>query len=662
MARIFKRKEGYFFPLIIAIIISSGSLIFAQRDSIEINVESLQEHRVYTNNTEREIGLNEKDWDKNKQNSLAESVEDLSGFSKRSMGSAPARPVYHGLKGSQVQIAEDNTPILDLSTTSPDHAVASPNSQVQSLKIISGAKLLSHSLSVEGVRLELNRNLFLFESPEEIRTQIEGQYLSNGNAYSFSIQNALPIYQFEQRESLSLITQASYTQSSDQESPQGEMNPSHSDSYDIAAGLQFENSFSKWSGALQSFSLDYGIPGGFAGGHADGVQIEMDKTQFRFGNELTYRGAQIISQFDFQKYFHREFENGGSVGAEFEVENFDVESKVMFTPFERHEFEFGVSLQKESRLYGGFVYTPNSIRNKFDLFLLDSWRTSDINTLRFGSRAGSTVDELSGFYAQRDGFELPERTLISYSAYLENELALNKKNVFVVGMYKTSRLPSLEELYNQGPHLAAYSYEVGNPNLNPESGYGANLKIQGEFVKVGFQAESYFTYYENLIYSRPNGETHWGTLLPIYQSAEGEALYWGASLGLDVSIWGDFGLRQNIEYTWAQDLKLNQPVSAIPPFRYLSELYFDNNLLSASLSGVFLAEQSRLSEFEQKTNSSWVMSSDLGYQFFWNTFWFKANIGIENIFDVTWRHHLSRVKEIYPEKGRSFKASLGMEF
>ena len=36
----------------------------------------------------------------------------------------------------------------------------------------------------------------------------------------------------------------------------------------------------------------------------------------------------------------------------------------------------------------------------------------------------------------------------------------------------TMRAPRVEELYSDGPHLATYAFEIGNPNLKSEIIYG----------------------------------------------------------------------------------------------------------------------------------------------------------------------------------------------
>ena len=51
---------------------------------------------------------------------------------------------------------------------------------------------------------------------------------------------------------------------------------------------------------------------------------------------------------------------------------------------------------------------------------------------------------------------------------------------------KTFRTPGIEELFSDGPHLAAYSYEIGNAELGSEDGFGteAFLRYSAERIKL----------------------------------------------------------------------------------------------------------------------------------------------------------------------------------
>lgn len=48
-----------------------------------------------------------------------------------------------------------------------------------------------------------------------------------------------------------------------------------------------------------------------------------------------------------------------------------------------------------------------------------------------------------------------------------------------VSISRSFRTPSIEELFSNGPHLANYSYDIGNPDLDAEYGLFAGLGVEG---------------------------------------------------------------------------------------------------------------------------------------------------------------------------------------
>src|SRR5690625_3086948 len=68
------------------------------------------------------------------------------------------------------------------------------------------------------------------------------------------------------------------------------------------------------------------------------------------------------------------------------------------------------------------------------------------------------------------------------------------------------RPPTLEELYSEGPHLAAYSFEIGNPNLDSERGVGLELFLRYRNGRFRAEMAGYRNQFSNFIYARDTGE------------------------------------------------------------------------------------------------------------------------------------------------------------
>ena len=71
---------------------------------------------------------------------------------------------------------------------------------------------------------------------------------------------------------------------------------------------------------------------------------------------------------------------------------------------------------------------------------------------------------------------------------------------------RTVRMPGSEELYSEGPHLPAYSFEVGNPELNEEVGHGLEVSLRYATEHLGVQTSVSITISATICMPRATGE------------------------------------------------------------------------------------------------------------------------------------------------------------
>ena len=70
----------------------------------------------------------------------------------------------------------------------------------------------------------------------------------------------------------------------------------------------------------------------------------------------------------------------------------------------------------------------------------------------------------------------------------------------------TSRAPSIEDLYSDGPHLGVYNYEIGLPELESERTYGLEGSLGYNNEKTKLKITSYQNYSPNYHLSKKMGE------------------------------------------------------------------------------------------------------------------------------------------------------------
>ena len=62
-----------------------------------------------------------------------------------------------------------------------------------------------------------------------------------------------------------------------------------------------------------------------------------------------------------------------------------------------------------------------------------------------------------------------DRTFHAWSAAISPLVTITDRLTGGLNLSRSQRVPTIEELYNDGPHLAAYTFEVGNVNLEAET-------------------------------------------------------------------------------------------------------------------------------------------------------------------------------------------------
>jgi iron complex outermembrane recepter protein len=121
------------------------------------------------------------------------------------------------------------------------------------------------------------------------------------------------------------------------------------------------------------------------------------------------------------------------------------------------------------------------------------------------------------------------RTFGSVSASLGALYALTGSRVGA-SVARAYRTPDTGELFSQGPHLAAYSFEVGNPDLDAETGLGVDafLRLRGDW----FSGE--VAVFRNASTTTSTTATRHRTMqrtgLPIYQATGADAVLTGFEL------------------------------------------------------------------------------------------------------------------------------------
>ena len=228
------------------------------------------------------------------------------------------------------------------------------------------------------------------------------------------------------------------------------------------------------------YANDYGIPGGFIGGHPTGVDIAMRRHTVRAEGGLHLeRGpfANVTATGTYTDYHHTEFEPSGAVGTSFD--------QTFATGEDRRAARAARARSRWARWRARAV--PRHRHGRDAQHAVDARTTRAAGFLMEELGRGALRVQLGARYdwahyaphadhVHRRGRRASSHARPRRSASLSGSLGLLYEAADGVrlgaSVNRAYRTPDFNELYSNGPHLAANSYQRRRPELKEETGLG----------------------------------------------------------------------------------------------------------------------------------------------------------------------------------------------
>lgn len=593
---------------------------------------------------------------------LSETLESRAGFSQRTMGVAPGRPVIRGLGDLRVEILQDGSKSSDVSWTSADHAVTIDPSSADEIQVARGPAAFEFGANALGGVINVVKNRI----PNSVPTQTTGVISAQGVTVNRGLTGAgslnIPF------DPIVATLHLNGRTGQDFRAPGGRVTNTGILSSDNAIGIGYIKpwGYAGFSGSM--YYNEYGIPPNPDGGHSEGVNIEMLKYQVEGRSEvlLNHDSFNLLElRGGFTSYNHSEIEESGVVGTEYGMISHS--GSVKIRNGEWGFFESGLfGIDSELVDYAVFgSRTPNSTSGSASAFAIQEIGLGDLH-LESGLRL-----EYHKFQPDQERNSalighVRERSFLALATSLA--AIYNFGNGYYAGttLMHSFRPPSVEELYSEGPHLAAYSYEIGNPDLTPERALGSELFARYRTDRAHVEFSAYYNHFNNFIHPQDTGEpNHRLPQFNNWQFVGTKAAMYGAELDAEIQLReylvldGTYSLTignrtltdTEQEQTGLEEKK--QPLPMIPPMEGGIGIRYANSGFSIGGRLKFAATQNRTAEFESSTSGYTTIDLKSQYRFSVGNTFHTLTLNIRNLLNTEYYNHLSRIKEIFPEPGRS---------
>lgn len=589
---------------------------------------------------------------------LAETIKNEPGVAQQSMGPATARPVVRGLGGDRLVILEDGAPSGDASSMSADHAVTADPMAAERIELLRGPASFLYSSNALGGIINMEREKTINNHPDRIHgtVSVQGESVNTGVAAAGSL--GIPAGAF------GIQLRGSYRNAGDISTPGGEIQNTDIETIDGSAAATWLFARGSAGGSAGYYQTSYGVPGGFIGAHPEGVRIDMDRSQYA-GN-LDYHFAssflkRIRADVGYTRYYHRELEAEGLIGTEFGI--------VRATGAARfyHDsvggiFDRGVvSVQGENAsVAANGLRIPETDERSIGAALFEQKRLGALTlsgALRFDTRSITPATEDSS-----ETGRIRQRTFNGVSGGLALSLQLTDAIAIEGNAMRTFRTPSVEELFSEGPHLASYSYEIGNTDLESEKGLSLEASLHYASAGGHVRVTGFRNAIDGYIFPEANGDTNFRTLLPIYQHRGESALLTGMEAELEWELPAGLVGTATLSYVRGERTAQERPLPFIPPLNGSIGLRWSNELFFTGVTARLAAAQNRVGEFEQPTDGYATVDAFAQYRIATEHLLHTIVLNVENIPDISYRNHLSRTKSILPEPGRNIRLLYRMYF
>ncbi len=601
---------------------------------------------------------------------LAETLASEPGLAVTSMGPGSAQPVIRGLSGDRILMLEDGERVGDQFASGPDHATALDPSSARRIEVIRGPGAILYGSNALGGVINVVRD----DVPSSVPHHLTGAFTLQGQSASSAAGGSLNAT-YGLTDHIPVRLEFTRRTGGDLKTPVGTLKNTSTDLLELSGGTSWVDDWGHVGATFRYYDNDYGIPGGFVGGHEAGVRVEMERTATRLRGLFRPEGAFETIEIDAGHtwYEHKEIEPPGILGTLFDRQTVSGEilaRHASWGPFSSGGL--GSRASWESFGFGGGLYTPNSTHTSFAVFALEE---VDLEPVRL--EAGVRYDWARARPHREDPSSaighIRTRSFAAASGSVGALARVTRSLTVGASLARAFRTPSINELYSEGPHLAAYAFEVGNPSLDTEHGTGIDL-----FARVtGNRLNAEMTLFRNAIsgyvFPLETGELS-RVRLPIFQFHGEDAVLAGFESAIEWAVAGDLTLEAVASYVRGRiaaaeehlhdvsQLRTLGPLPLIPPLQGRFAVGYAPRDWFVEAETRVAARQDRTGPFESATDGYAVFDLSAGIRITVGGRLNVITVRGENLGNTEYRNHLSRVKEIMPEAGRSVSVAYRVVF
>ena len=620
--------------------------------------------------------------------SIGETLARQPGISASSFGPTASRPILRGLSGDRIRLLTDGIGSFDVSASSPDHAVALNPLTAERIEVLRGPSALLYGSSAIGGVVNIVDRRIPRRAPENavgvagllsygtaadersanlsVDVPVTGHFIlhADGNwSKSDDLETGGHLLTKELREQAAASPDPEIQALADLK---GKLPNSAAKSWEAAGGLAYVDGDLNIGASFTHHDALYGVPIRFSldpaiEAEAPTIDVSQDRYDARAEIPLSGLFSQVRLRGGYSKYRHHEIEDTGEIASTFRSKG--GEGRAELVQAERGGWSGTSGLQYLDRkvgIEGEEKFLPDSKQRQTGIFTMQS-----VVRGPFRLEGGARIEFSKLSAAEDEDLETPaiKRSFTTFSASGGASYDFAPGWRAGATLAYSSRAPSIEELFANGPHAGTQAFEVGDPGLDPEKSVSAEVSIRRHSGPVRITASAYYTHFSNYIFQAQTGEIE--DNLPVFAYGQGKANYYGfeletkAELGDALGIHWDGDLIADYVHATVKDFG---PAPQIPPLRLLGGISGSKGPVEGRVEVEHAFRQNRNAPLETETDGYTLVNASLDWTPLADNPDLTLSLAANNIFDVVARRHSSLLKDYAPLAGRDIRVTARLGF
>ena len=593
-----------------------------------------------------------------RQSTLGETLSSMPGITSSHFGAGASRPIIRGMDGPRVKILSDGSEIQDASTISPDHAVAFEPVLAERIEVLRGPSALAYGGgAVGGVVNIIDRKVPTvmpangLEGSAEVRANSAAREKTGAFELTTGSGNVALHVEGVKRDA------DDYRVGKDWEG--GRRVPgSYKETETGTVGLSWVGKDGYLGAAFTKERGKYGLPGhGFENeaGEIEAPVVDLDSERWDVRGEYRNPVAgieRVRLRASFTDYIHDEVE-GSAVATTFKNKGHDGRLEFVHAPIAGWHGVFGLqTTRRDFSAIGAEAYVPPTLTRKHAAFLTEEYKLGNV---RFEAAVRHEWQDVDVEVDKPDSHTRGTSLSLGAVWKFAPEYSLG------TSLSHTHRLPTAEELFADGPHLATNTYEIGNPNLVKETSNNLDLTLRKFACRSTFSLSAFHNRIGDYIYSQTRGEFQGLQLINYAQrdatftGLEGEVAH-NLSSVWKATVFGDYVRARFDEGPGSRD------IPRTPAHRLGVKLEGDWGAWNGLAELVSVGKQDKIAEFETKTGGYTTLNLSTHYSTRIGNLPAQLYLRLNNVTDRLAYSHTSFIKDYAPLTGRKLTAGLRVLF